>query len=724
MSAPITNIQLTSRDTVNFYADTEIVRNMSAVVPPTSTYIQRSGNDIIIFQPCSAMAVPINGEDGITTNTPFQFSAITVELIGAKTYTPLSPTEGADAYRERAIDVYNYLVNNIFKGCCDCGTPSEGGCSIQWQYNSGLGTGTWYYASGVLIFDFTSYLNQDWQDYLAQLPSGSQITLVSEVDPSIIVVFEISSYSAISGYASWSASIIDGATSYTESTVWCVSFQPALGGGGGSQTWQETLIVGPNLTQDNTSNAGNFDFTWTNFKTWLLQATSFLNDVVSAIRLRTTGASSTFLIRHDATTNPLQVDVNSSGGTTWNTLGPTQFIGDASNEVDLDTTGFGSRKNDLKLRSTDSSSSDTPDDRNVIGFYNNKNDGNGSRKWFELRHTDLSTIEVFGLFAYDPAGAGALDRWVICVAAGAFSNPYSNNTFIGMLSNSGSTAYPFPDKVNDLIGNGSLILLHDNIDIFNRTLLTVANTYANSPIIRFVPRVWVTGDPTELFGAVKHAYEFQQQFSAVNGDTAWQVGFKDAETDLLPALLRSLLVHYDGTVQLGAYPDTRDDGPTAKALYVDSVGKVKYGDISGGHTKVTVVGSQASTTSVLADVTGLLVPLLSGITYHFRVFCTFDSSSTAVGSLWTINGVAFSYLAYSSTWSLVATGNPYNNNGMSAYQLPAAPSGTSAATAGNTATIEGTITPSADGDLQVQFAREGAAGTTTFRTGIILLETM
>ena len=156
----------------------------------------------------------------------------------------------------------------------------------------------------------------------------------------------------------------------------------------------------------------------------------------------------------------------------------------------------------------------------------------------------------------------------------------------------------------------------------------------------------------------------------------------------------------------------------------NATGRAEWQTPTGGTTKVSVIGSQASTTSVLADVTGLLVPVLNGVTYHFKIFCTFDSSSTAVGSLWTINGVAFSYLAYSSTWSLVATGNPYNNNGMSAYQLPAAASGTSAATAGNTATIEGTITPSADGDLQVQFAREGAAGTTTFRTGIIFLETM
>jgi hypothetical protein len=587
MSASVTNIQLTSRDTVNFYVDTEIVRNMSQIVPAASTYIQRIGNDIMIFQPPSAVSVPIppitrDEKNQLTTNSPFQFSTSTVEQVGAKTYTPLDPlTDDAAAYEERAIDVYNYIVNNIFKGCCDCGTGDDG-CSIQWQYDSGLGTGTWYYASGILIFDFTSYLSQDWQDYLAQLPSGSQITLVSEADPSIIVVFEIGSYSAISGYASWSATIINGASSYTESTIWCVSFQPALGGGGGSQGWQDTLIVDPDLTQNNTSNAGNFDFTWTNFKTWLLQATSFLNDVVSAIRLRTTGATSDFLIQHDATANPLRVDVNSSGGTTWNTLGPTRFIGDASNEVDLETTGFGSRRNDLNMKATDSSSTDTPDDRNVINFYNNRDDGNGSRKWFAMRHTDLSTVEVFGLYAYDPSGSGAFDRWVWCSPTGAFSNPYSNNFFIGQFSNPAGSAYPFPTIIEDGLSAGSLVILHNKIDIFNNTRLTSANTYANSPIIRFVTRVWLTGQPAEEFGQVKHAYQLQQQFAADIEDTAWQVGFKDAEIDALPATLRSLFVYYNGDVRLGAYPSSRNDGSTSSALYVDANGYIKYGPISGG----------------------------------------------------------------------------------------------------------------------------------------------
>lgn len=289
MSAAITNIQLTSRDTVNFYAGTEIVRNMSQIVPPASTYIQRIGNDILIFQPgtsfASGVSVPPRSRD-INSNTPFQFSAITIEQVGAKTYSALDPnaSDSAALYEERAIDVYNYIVNNIFKGCCDCGTPSEGGCSIQWQYNSGLGAGTWYYSSGILIFDFVSYLGQDWQDYLAQLPNGSQITLVNESDPTIIVVFEISSYSALSGYAAWSASIVDGATSYVDSVVWCVSFQPALGGGGGSQGFQDVLIVDPDLTQDNTVDGGGFDFTWDNFKVWEI----FISSI---FRLYSTGAT-------------------------------------------------------------------------------------------------------------------------------------------------------------------------------------------------------------------------------------------------------------------------------------------------------------------------------------------------------------------------------------------------------------------------------------------------
>lgn len=582
----------------------------------------------------------------LTDDGWFEFNCYNIVYITdgttTKTYTALSTTSGLpSAYATRFQDIWQFLALNILRGCCECGggTPVLDSCESEYIFTeqdvsaAGIEDGHFAYtgdvSGGQIELSDVSALEQDFSGLFATLPNGSWLKFYDKSDATKYFVVEISNYVVDvsgSGSAVWDAVFIDGDIP-TADINYCFSYDIAGSGGGGGvesvtgldtdntdplnpivqiavdgvtitgdgtagnplvaagsvpQGWQDTLIVDPDLTQNNTSDAGNFDFTWTNFKTWLLQATSFLNDVVSAIRLRTTGASSTFLIQHDATTNPLQVDVNSSGGTTWNTLGPTRFIGDASNEVDLETTGFGSRRNDLNMKATDNSGTDTPDDRNVINFYNDKNDGNGMRKWFAMRHTDLSTIEVFGIFAYDPAGAAALDRWAFCVTAGAFSNPYSNNTFIGQLSNAGTTAYPFAEKIKDLIANGSLVLMHQNIDIFNTTLLTVANTYADSPTIRFVPRVWVTGDPTELFGAVKHAYQLQQQFSAVNGDSAWQVGFKDAETDLLPATARSFFVYYNGDVRLGAYPSSRNDGSTSSALYVDANGYIKYGPISGG----------------------------------------------------------------------------------------------------------------------------------------------
>jgi len=194
-------------------------------------------------------------------------------------------------------------------------------------------------------------------------------------------------------------------------------------------------------------------------------------------------------------------------------------------------------------------------------------------------------------------------------------------------------------------------------------------------------------------------------------------------TTLNTAVDRLLIAGGTGDIQITSYPSTRDDGATSKALYVDSTGFVKYGDVSGGPLKVAVVGaSQANTaTDTLADVTGLLIAVTSGVTYHFRVFCTYDSSSTAVGSRWSINGPATpTYLAYESRYSLSATSETFNN-GLSTYQLPVAANGTSAATTGNTAFIEGTITPSASGSLQVQFAKEGAAGSITFKNGVIFL---
>lgn len=132
---------------------------------------------------------------------------------------------------------------------------------------------------------------------------------------------------------------------------------------------------------------------------------------------------------------------------------------------------------------------------------------------------------------------------------------------------------------------------------------------------------------------------------------------------------------------------------------------------TGGGATVVKITTQVDNTAndTLADVTGLSFPVTSGLTYRFRFVISYDSSATAVGSRWSINGPTFTRLAYRSMYSLLVT-TQVTNSAISTYNFPAAASGTSGATTGNIAIIEGTITPSANGTVIARFAREGAFG--------------
>jgi hypothetical protein len=149
-------------------------------------------------------------------------------------------------------------------------------------------------------------------------------------------------------------------------------------------------------------------------------------------------------------------------------------------------------------------------------------------------------------------------------------------------------------------------------------------------------------------------------------------------------------------------------------------GRIEFGTPSGIGTTATAPSDVAdSSANVLKDLTGCSVPIVAGNTYYFMAFGSYDANSTAIGSRWTVNGPAATYLAYSSNYSLSAT-SATNNQGLSAYQLPSSNNSTSAATSGNTFKIEGIIIPSANGSLQVQFACESALGTITAKAGSFL----
>lgn len=127
-----------------------------------------------------------------------------------------------------------------------------------------------------------------------------------------------------------------------------------------------------------------------------------------------------------------------------------------------------------------------------------------------------------------------------------------------------------------------------------------------------------------------------------------------------------------------------------------------------------------SATDTLADVTALSFPMVNGKTYKFRAYIVYTADATTSGSRWTVNcATAPTYINYRSQYSLTTTSETVNS-GLAARQLPAAANASSAATAGNTAIIEGIITAGASENLIVQSAAE--AGTITAKANLSYIE--
>lgn len=109
--------------------------------------------------------------------------------------------------------------------------------------------------------------------------------------------------------------------------------------------------------------------------------------------------------------------------------------------------------------------------------------------------------------------------------------------------------------------------------------------------------------------------------------------------------------------------------------------------------KTVLASNVVNQTTAYANVTGLSFPVKSGITYAFTFCIVYDMLDATKSSAWSINGPAVTSLAYMSQ---AYAGSNY---GLSTYNLPAASSGTSAATTANIVTIQGIIKPSADGTV-------------------------
>lgn len=115
---------------------------------------------------------------------------------------------------------------------------------------------------------------------------------------------------------------------------------------------------------------------------------------------------------------------------------------------------------------------------------------------------------------------------------------------------------------------------------------------------------------------------------------------------------------------------------------------------------------------VLANITGLTAPVISGEVYEFEAVVPFTAGAGTTGLRVTVNGPAMTHVRYSSTYPVSAVLNTMNN--LSALQGPAA---ANADTVSGVAKVYGQFKPSADGTFAVQGASEDAVAAITFLAG-------
>lgn len=128
------------------------------------------------------------------------------------------------------------------------------------------------------------------------------------------------------------------------------------------------------------------------------------------------------------------------------------------------------------------------------------------------------------------------------------------------------------------------------------------------------------------------------------------------------------------------------------------------------------VTNNNASANTIADVTGLSFAVVSGNTYSFKFVVNYTSAVTTTGSRWSVNGPTTTFLSYRSNYALTTT-TETPNNGLTAYDLPAASNASSAATGGNIAVVEGIIKPSANGTVICRFASEVSSSAIVAKAG-------
>ena len=162
---------------------------------------------------------------------------------------------------------------------------------------------------------------------------------------------------------------------------------------------------------------------------------------------------------------------------------------------------------------------------------------------------------------------------------------------------------------------------------------------------------------------------------------------------------------------------------------VDTLGRIKttqdFSVVAAVNTMNLValtadVTNNSAVANTMQNVTGLSFAVNPGESYWFRASIAYTAAATATGSRWAITGPASpTFLAYKSEYSLTTTTNTVNE-GVSAYDSPAASNATSATTGSNMAIVEGVIRPSGSGNVILRCASEVGGSAIVAKAGSLL----
>lgn len=179
----------------------------------------------------------------------------------------------------------------------------------------------------------------------------------------------------------------------------------------------------------------------------------------------------------------------------------------------------------------------------------------------------------------------------------------------------------------------------------------------------------------------------------------------------------------NGSTIIELFKTTLDPGEIL--TYTEGVGWFVYEASYPLGTKVALTADLAAwTTTTLADATGLVLPVLTGLYYRFKFLLLYQAAATTTGIKVSVTipaATAFAAIAdLPVSTAADGTANIFRGHITSSAD-PVIGSGTPAVATTHLAELEGLILPSADGTVQLQGASEVAASNVTLKQGSVAI---